>query len=44
MRRFDKIIDLQKTPNADLLRGMIGFAAQRLMELEVGGLRTSAGS
>jgi putative transposase len=33
---------IEKAPDADLLRQMIGFAAQRLMELEVGEL-TGAG-
>jgi transposase-like protein len=33
---------LSKTPDADLLREMIGFAAQRLMELEVSA-KTGAG-
>jgi putative transposase len=42
----DETMNLQallgKSANADFLREMIGFAAQRLMELEVGGL-TGAG-
>jgi putative transposase len=42
----DAMMDLralmEKRPDADLLREMIGFAAQRLMELEVGGLTGAA--
>jgi putative transposase len=33
---------LEKSSDADLLREMIGFTAQRLMELEVGGLTGAA--
>ena len=33
---------VEKNPDTDLLREMIGFTAQRLMELEVGALTGAA--
>jgi putative transposase len=33
---------MEKSPDVDFLREMIGYGAQRLMELEVGGLTGAA--
>jgi putative transposase len=33
---------MEKSADADLLREMVGYGAQRLMELEVGGLTGAA--
>ena len=42
MDKMDVHALIGKTADGDFLREMIGFAAQRLMEMEVGGLTGAA--